>query len=104
MAVQMDSLRGLLGIKRMDGMPNARIRELCRETKWVDERIDASVLRWFGYIGRKGDDRTAKKVYVGKHVGIPLVCRPRKRWTDSMNDCLKKKSFECWASKEDCVR
>ena len=27
-AVQMDNLRGLLGIKRMDRVPNARIREL----------------------------------------------------------------------------
>ena len=28
-AVQMDNLRGLLGIKRMDMVPNSRIRELC---------------------------------------------------------------------------
>ena len=27
-AVQMDNLRGLLGIRRMDRVPNARIREL----------------------------------------------------------------------------
>ena len=27
--VQMDNLRGLLGIRRMDKVPNARIRELC---------------------------------------------------------------------------
>ena len=29
MAVQMDILRGLQGIRRMDRFPNARIRELC---------------------------------------------------------------------------
>ena len=28
-AVQVDNLRGLLGISRMDKVPNARIRELC---------------------------------------------------------------------------
>ena len=39
-AVQMDSLRGLLGIRRIDKVPNARIRELCGVTKGVDERID----------------------------------------------------------------
>ena len=27
--VQKDDLRGLLGIRRMDRIPNARIRELC---------------------------------------------------------------------------
>ena len=29
MAVQMDNLRGLLGIRRMEKVLNARIRELC---------------------------------------------------------------------------
>ena len=28
-AVQMDTLRGLLGLRRMDRVPNAWIRELC---------------------------------------------------------------------------
>ena len=39
--VQMDNLRNLLGIRRMG---NARIRELCRVTKAVDERIGEGVL------------------------------------------------------------
>ena len=39
-AVQMNNSRGLLGIKRMDRAPNARIKELCGVTKGVDERID----------------------------------------------------------------
>ena len=43
-AVQMDNLRGLLDIK-MDEVPNAQIRELCRVTKGVDKRIDGGVLR-----------------------------------------------------------
>ena len=43
-AVQMDNLRGLLGIRRMDRIPNAWIRKLCGVTKGVDERIDEHVL------------------------------------------------------------
>ena len=39
-AVQMDNLRGLLGIRRMDRIPNAPIRELCGVMKGLDERID----------------------------------------------------------------
>ena len=35
MAAQMDNLRGLLGIRRMNRVPNARIRELCGVTKGV---------------------------------------------------------------------
>ena len=43
--VQMDNVRGLLGISRMDRVPNARIRELCGVKKCLDERIDEGVLR-----------------------------------------------------------
>ena len=32
-AVQMDNLRGLLRIRRMDKVPNARIKQLCGVTK-----------------------------------------------------------------------
>ena len=43
-AVQMDNFRGLLSIRRIHRVPNARIRELCGETKGVEERIDEGVL------------------------------------------------------------
>ena len=39
----MDNLRGLLGIRRMDKIPNARIRELCRVRNGLDERIDEDI-------------------------------------------------------------
>ena len=44
LAVQLDNLTGLLGIRRMDKVPNARIRELCEVTKGVDEKIDGSAM------------------------------------------------------------
>ena len=49
--VQMDNLRGLLGIRIMDRVPNARIRELFRVKKVLDERIDEGVLRLRGWRG-----------------------------------------------------
>ena len=49
-AVQMDNFRGLLGIRRMDKVPNSRIRELCGVTKVMEERIDEDVLRWFSHV------------------------------------------------------
>ena len=43
--VQIDKLRGLIGIRGMDKVPNARVKELCGVTKTVGERIDEGVLR-----------------------------------------------------------
>ena len=42
-AVWMDNLGGLLGIRRMDKVPNELIRELCGVTKGMDEWIDEGV-------------------------------------------------------------
>ena len=53
-AVQMDNLRGRLGIRRMDKVPNGQRRQLCGVTKGVDEKIDEGVLRWFGHVERMG--------------------------------------------------
>ena len=39
-AIQMDNLRGLLGIRRVDRVPNEWIRELYRVKKGLDETID----------------------------------------------------------------
>ena len=58
----MDSLR-LLGIRRMDNVPNARIKELCGVKKGLDERID-EVLRWFAHVERMERAMIAKRVYV----------------------------------------
>ena len=44
-AVQMDNLRGLLGIRKMSKIPNVQIMELCRLTKGVNERTDENILR-----------------------------------------------------------
>ena len=63
MVVQIDNLRGLLGIRRMDRVPNARIRELCGVTKEEDERNDEGVLWWFCYLKRIENDRITRRVY-----------------------------------------
>ena len=39
--VQMDNFKGLLGIRRMDRVPNARIRELCGVKKMEFVRENA---------------------------------------------------------------
>ena len=57
--VQMDNLRGLVGIRRMDRVPNAGIMKLCGMKKGLDE----DMLRWFGHVDRmeSGQDRFPKE-------------------------------------------
>ena len=91
--VQMDNLKGLLGVKRMDRVPNAQIRELCGVKKRLDERSDEGMLRWFGHVERMERDKIAKKVFIGVCAGTRSVGRPRKRWIDNMKECLRKRGL-----------
>ena len=84
----MDNIRSLLGIRRMDKVPNGRIREFCRVVKGVD-----GSLHWFGYVKRMENDRIAKRVYVGKCAGSHSVGRLCNRWIDTVKDCLKKRGL-----------
>ena len=45
MAIQMDNLRGLLGIRRMDRVLSAWIRELCGVMKGVVKGIDECAIQ-----------------------------------------------------------
>ena len=91
-AVQMDNLRGLLGIRRMERIPNAWIRGFCGVKKGLDERIDEGVLRWFGHVKRMERDRIAKRVYV-ESAGNRSLGRPRKRWIDTLKECLRNRGL-----------
>ena len=75
-------------------MTDAWIWQLCGVTKGVDEKIDEVVLRWFGHAERIENDRIAKRVYVRMCVGNRSVGRPRKRWIDTVKECLKKRGLE----------
>ena len=58
----MNKLKGLLGVRRIDMVPNAGIRELCGVRMGLDERIDETVLRWFGYVEKMERDRIVKSL------------------------------------------
>ena len=63
-------------------------------TKGVDEKIDEGVLRWFGHVERIENDRIAKRVYVGECAGSRSVGWTRKRWIDTVKNCLKKRGLD----------
>ena len=91
--VQMDSLKDLLGIRRIDRVPSVQIREFCGEIKGEGEGIDEGILRLFGHTERIGNERIGKTVHVEEYVGSGLVWRLRNGWIDSVNECLKKRGL-----------
>ena len=89
----MDNLRGLMGIRSMDRVPNPRIRELCGVTKGVHERIDMGFLRWFAHEDRMEKDTTARRVSVVECAGSRSVGRSPKRWIYTVKECLRKRFY-----------
>ena len=67
---------------------------MCGASKGVDERINESVLRWFGHVERMEKDRITKRVYVGECAGSISVDRTRKNWIDCVKECLKKRGLD----------
>ena len=48
----------------------------------VNEKIDESVLQWFGHVERMENGRMSKRDYVEECAGSCSVGRPQKKWID----------------------
>src|SRR5678816_2596871 len=86
------TIRVVLGVRRIDKMRNERIIELCGVKKGVNERINESMLRWFGHVERMKDIRLVKRMYSGECVGNRPAGRPKRNWIESVNECLKERN------------
>ena len=59
---EMNCLRNICGLRRIDRVPNVEIRR-SEKNVGVSHRIDQGVLWWFGHVERMGDERMVKRVY-----------------------------------------
>ncbi|KAI8437978.1 hypothetical protein MSG28_010638 [Choristoneura fumiferana] len=96
----MKVLRKILGpVKRDDGTwrirKNREIQELVAEPNIIGV-TKSHRLRWFGHLLRMGEDRAAKRAYVGRPAGRRPVGRPRCRWEDSVQADLRRLQVEDW--------
>ena len=91
-AVEMNCLRNICGLRRIDRVPNVEIRR-CGKKVSVSQRIDQGVLRWFGHVQRMGDERMAKRVYESDVRGVRRRGRPRKCWMDGVKEVLARKGL-----------
>ena len=77
-AFQIDKLKSLFGIRRIDRIPNALIRYLCGVKNRVAERTDEMVLEWFEHVQRMENNTTAQKIHKRECVDRRPVGRPQK--------------------------
>ena len=83
-AVEMNCLRNICGLRRIDRVPNVEIRRMCGKNVSVNQRMDQGVLRWFGQVERMGNERLVKRVYDSEVRGVRRRGRPRKSWMDGV--------------------
>jgi hypothetical protein len=57
---------------------------LCTEKTKYCKTIKVKRLEWAGHVVRMSDDRTVKKVFLGKSDGRRKAGRPKLRWLDSI--------------------
>ena len=80
-------VRWICSTRLADRVPTAELRERLGIPS-IEDLLSQGRLRWFGHVQRMHDDCWQKKmlthVVEGKYVG-----RPKKRWSDNINDDLK---------------
>ena len=87
-AVEMNCLRNICGLRRIDRVSNVEIRRRCGKNVSVSQRMDQGVLRWFGHVERMENERMVKRVYESDVRGVRRRGRPRKCWMDGVKETL----------------
>jgi hypothetical protein len=61
-------------------------------------------LDWAGRLVRMSDDRTVKKVFLGKPDGRRKAGRPKLRWSDCIENYNKSMGVKRWSKKAEIIR
>ena len=81
-ATQMNVLRRVQGVSRMERIRSEHIRQHLGQESVLDV-IRRRQENWKGKLNEMSSDRVTKKVYVGEMEGRRLRGRPRMRWSDN---------------------
>ena len=101
-AVEMDCLRSICGVRRLDMVTNAEVRRRSGKEVSVGAKMDQSVLRWFGHVERMDEERLVRRVYESNVEGTRRRGRPRKCWMDGVLNVLNEKGLDIQRARE-CV-
>ena len=86
-ALEMDCLRSVCGLRRVDKVPNREILDRCKKEVRVGEKMSRAILRWYGHVERMEKGRMTRRMYEAKVEGKRERGRPRRRW----RECIKER-------------
>ena len=84
--LEMNCLRGLVGVSRMDRVRNEEVRRRAGIESELASRANQRVLRWFGNVERMDEYRVARRVLMAEVSGGRVRGRPRLGWMDNNNN------------------
>ena len=85
----MRMLRWILGVSLKERIRNEEIRKRCGVIDVVEKMREAR-LRWFGHIWRRDGSDAIKRVMELEVEGQRPRGRPRRRWTDTIREDLRR--------------
>ncbi len=87
--MEMRCLTSMLGVSRMDRLTNVEVRRRTGVVRKLSDRVDDSVLRWYGHMVRMDEERQTKKVWRAQVRGGRRRGRPNLRWMDGVSRALE---------------
>ena len=88
-ASEMKTLRTIAKTTRRDRIRNVTIRNQLNVPP-IMNKIEKGQLRWLGHLERMDERRMARERWSWRPVGRRSRGRPRKRWTDGIEEILSK--------------
>ena len=77
---EMMCFRNICGIRRVDRVRNATMRERCGCELSVLEQLERSMLKGFRHVERMEEERLVKRVYRANVDGNIGIWRPQRKW------------------------
>ena len=84
----------------MDRVRNEEVRMRAGIERELASRADQRVLRWFGYVERMDEYRTARRVFMAEVSGGRIRGTPRLGWMDGVKVALGDKGMTVEAARQ----
>src|ERR1700755_2724678 len=92
--------RAVCGISRRDRVRSVRIKEMCGWRRNLLGRAKQNMMKWFGHVYRRNEERMVKKMTISEMEGARDKRRPRRGWMNGVKGLLR----DIWMTWEEGVR